>query len=163
MKRVLILTIMLYSITMFGCDSGETENEKTAVAKTYPPEIQKIIDDAPVTIEYEIAVPPDSVPDELKAFAGHWVGKWNNNIPSQIIVTDIAEEKVEFVYSWGKDPEGNFINDEIKITADVIEPGKIKYSDVEVLTLELVKETGELKGTYDNGKNVTEIVLRKIE
>ena len=162
MKKAILFILALLMVSACSSDTKKTEEGKEEI-KTYSPETQAIIDQAPITIDYETAVPPDSVSDELKAFAGHWVGKWNNGISSQIVVTKISGKNVEFIYSWGKHPEGNFGAGQIKLTAKVIGPGKVKYDETEILTLEYDKNSGKLMGVHDNGTVQTTIELHKAE
>ncbi|KUG26604.1 hypothetical protein ASZ90_003555 [hydrocarbon metagenome] len=124
----------------------------------------KIIQSAPIQSEYEIEKPKENLPENIRAFSGHWVGKWNDLIPSQLIVTKISSNEITFIYSWGANPQRGVESGVIKGTTKLDDKGRIKY-DKEDLSLTFAVDTllNKVIGVSVKGEMISNIVMEKVD
>lgn len=124
----------------------------------------KIIHEAPIKNEYEIEKPKDNLPENIKAFSGHWIGKWNDVIPSQLVVVSINHAEASFIYSWGANQHKGIESGIITETAKIDERGRIKYvKDDLSLTFTVDTLLNKVIGVSIRGDVVSNIVMEKVK
>ncbi len=100
-------------------------------------------------------IPPDpSIPKEIAAFSGVWVGKWQNGRNHALIVKEIKGNTAEVIYLWGIDPQtfgsrsgsrstsGTFANGQLKVSLAGKYDAYYKLAD-----------DGTLSGSWESGWN----------
>lgn len=123
----------------------------------------KIIQEAPIKNQYEIEKPKDNLPENIKAFSGQWVGKWNDVIPSQLVVVSINQSEASFIYSWGANQHKGIESGIIKETTKLDERGRIKYvKDDLSLTFTVDTLLNKVIGVSIKGDVVSNIVMEKV-
>lgn len=152
-----IFTALFFSFIFSSCAdklSPEQQEEKNH---------NEIINSAPIDIDYKINVPSGNISEELKDFSGHWVGKWNDVIPSQLIITDINNEQVTFIYSWGEIPQREIEAGSTKRTVEIDSDAKIKFERNNILyTFVLNSILNKVIGAQIEGDEVLNIVMEKV-
>ena len=64
-------------------------------------------DDVPLPANLKITAPDSSIPAEIAAFSGKWVGIWDGKLSSALVVQKIypadgnGRYKAEILYAWG--------------------------------------------------------------
>lgn len=138
--------------------------EKLSPEQEEQKEKNEIIKDAPINLEYKINPPAEGASPQIKEFSGRWVGKWNKVIPSQLVVTDINQDKVTFIYSWGKMPTRDIEAGSIKKTVKLNSGNKIEFEQEEVITSFVINTIlHKIIGAQIDGNEVSNIVMEKVE
>jgi hypothetical protein len=101
------------------------------------------------SVIYNVVPPANDVPAELRLFSGIWVGSWNNQLCSALIVEDLEKDgTVRGKYVFGSNPAW-YINSPGTLAL----PGKISHRIATFRTNDAVIEyrlaaPDELAGTY---------------
>ena len=138
--------------------------EKLSPEQEVEKEKKEIINEAPINIEYKINPPSEDVSPRIKEFSGRWVGKWNKVIPSQLVVTDINQDQVTFIYSWGAMPTREKEAGSLKKTVKLRSGDKIEFEQDEVITSFVLNTIlHKIIGAQIDGDEVSNIVMEKVE
>jgi len=160
LKRV--FQVIIYSLLLsffFSACTKKLDPEQEAAK-----ERDEIIKEAPINLEYKINPPADGLSQKLKMFSGHWVGKWNDVIPSQLVVTDIDKEHVTFIYSWGSAPQREIEAGSLKKTVELKSDDKIEFKQNELLTTFVINTIlNKVIGAQIDGDEVHNIVMEKVK
>ena len=153
-----IMVMMFIGFVICSCADKLSPEQKAEQEKN------EIIKTAPIKTDYKINPPSNNLPEKLKAFSGKWVGKWNDVIPSQLIVTDINENEAAFIYSWGSSPQRNIEAGSIRRNASIDSEGKIKFEREGVLYTFVVNTIlNKVIGAQINSDGVSNIAMVKVK
>jgi len=153
-----LFLIVIISFHFVSCKEDIDPEKQTELNRN------KIIHEAPIKNEYEIEKPKDNLPENIKAFSGHWVGKWNDVIPSQLVVININQTEASFIYSWGANQHKGIESGIITETAMLDERGRIKYvKDDLSLTFTVDTLLNKVIGVSIRGDVVSNIVMEKVK
>ena len=124
---------------------------------------EAIVNEAPIAFDYEIKEPTGKLSEDLKAFSGHWVGRWRERFPSQLIVTEINTSKVTFIYSWGDNPSHEIEKGAVQETISLDDQGRIVFQKNNALiTFTVNTILNKVIGVKVIDDEVTNIVMEKM-
>lgn len=124
----------------------------------------KIIKEAPIDIEYKINPPGENISENLKLLSGKWVGRWNDIVPCQLIITDINSYEATIIYSWGAIPQREVEAGSFTKTVKINSDAKIIFELDSAITTFVANTTlKKLIGAQINGDEVSNIVMDKVE
>jgi len=129
--------------------------------------ISKPIEDlAPLPKDVAIIPPADTLPKNLAAFSGHWIGRWGDVLPSQLIVEEITERNALVIYSWGESSSGSFKEGWTRIQANVTSSGILKWGGttdrgITKVKFRLDENNKVLLGIFERNQRVSKIVMRQ--
>lgn len=159
MLSVRIIIVVLILLFVYGC--GEKELTPEEKAEQYKNEIMQ---NAPISFEYELKPPSDRVDEQLKEYSGHWIGKWDDKYASQLIVTEINNDKAKFIYSWQGNPNNGISSGVITETAEVTEEGRLVYqTQNESLTFAIDTLLHKIIGVQLIDDKMNNIIMQKVE
>lgn len=155
---LLCLNCLLLGLLITGCSEKPGPEEEAAK------EINEIIQSAPINRDYKINPPADDVPQNIRAFSGRWVGKWNDAFPSQLVVTNISRNQVTFIYSWASIPQRGIQAGKVEKTVNISSDGKIEFEIDSVITSFVFNPVlNKIIGAKINGDEVSNIVMEKVK
>ncbi len=158
-KGIFNLPLVMISLLVLFIACSEKELTPDEIAEKYKSDIVK---SAPIHFEYDLITPSDNIPDVLREFSGHWIGRWDEKEASQLIITKINKNEANFIFSW----EGNNTDDNggaISQTALVKPNGRIVYTDGnESLTFAVDTLLNKVIGVHIIEDDVSNIVMQKI-
>lgn len=154
----LCLYFLLFGLLIAGCSEKLDPEEKAAKERN------EIIKSAPINIDYKINPPEEDVPENIKAFSGRWVGKWNDAFPSQLVVTNISRNQATFIYSWASIPQRGIEAGKVEKTVNLSSDGKIEFEIDSVITSFVFNPVlKKIIGAKINGDEVSNIVMEKVK
>lgn len=152
--------IMLLVVSIiFLCSCAEKVDPQKEIEKNR----NEIINEAPISSDYTIVEPAQNLSNDLKAFSGQWVGKWNDVHSSQLVVTNVGRKKVTFIYSWGANPSKNIDAGSVTKTVNFDEHQRINFEKEDaIFTFTVDTLLNKVIGAQINGDIVSNIVMEKI-
>ena len=124
MKR---LAVFLLSLALL---SGCATDGKQANISDQQLSIAKLNKTSPLPDDIVIIEPGPEVNYVLRAFSGHWYGKWGGKIPSQLVIEYIDNSKTQLVYSIGSYPTSGVKKGWRRLTTAVSPDGKIESGEL---------------------------------
>ena len=124
---------------------------------------EAIVNEAPIAIDYQINTPSEKLSEDIKAFSGHWVGRWRDRFPSQLIVTEINSNKATFIYSFGDNPSHNITAGAIQETIELDDQGRIVFQkDSAQITFTVNTILNKVIGVKIKDDEVSNIVMERM-
>lgn len=117
----------------------------------------------PLPTDLKVSAPPDSVPPEVRAFSGKWVGTWDAGLAHVLVVEDIpSADRVTVVYAFGSN---QFVRTPgFTRVRGTIASGKLnfKLSNGAVVTYVLTP-SDDLKAEYERPGEIVRATMKRVQ
>lgn len=126
-------------------------------------EIAKLEEDAPIEFDYKIIPPDSNLPAKVRALSGHWIGVWDDSIPSQLIIQKIDSTEADVLYSWGTHPDSVYEKGWSRFIAEIDLRGRIIYNNGVQFTFIFDPKKDILKGENEIRETRSKIIMERIK
>ncbi len=118
---------------------------------------------SPLPNDIKIIAPAKNLPSNILSLSGHWIGRWGETLPSQLIVERIEVESAMIVYSWGEHLSGKFNEGWSREEAKVTSLGTIEFGEGVKFTFKIDKSGNKLYGTRKRLQDTSNIIMSRKE
>ncbi len=124
---------------------------------------EKIENEAPIGVAFEIIPPSGSIDISLARLSGHWYGRGDYTIPDQLVVEKIDSTEASILYSWGDHPNGYFKKGWVRRIASIDSTGRMHFAlDSAMLSFEMDKDEDILIGYYRRGDAFSKLIMNRL-
>lgn len=118
----------------------------------------------PLPPDIRLTPPADTLPAQVKTFAGKWAGSWDGTLDHVLIVEEIASpKKVTVIYAWGTAPSWNINKPGFSRFRGKISDGKleIRMRNGAIVTYAQTSPD-ELRGEYELSGMINQGTFKRV-
>ena len=162
----------LNTVVVFTAGNYDTQNLSNeilyryilpAIEPNFDYDFARIRNQAPISGEFNIVKPVKELNSNIAAISGHWYGRWEYWLASQLVIEKIDSTEAEIIYAWGTHRDGYFQNGWKRYKAKVYPAGKVEFTDEATWRFEIDQSGDELIGYYNKDDIHDRIIMKRKE
>ena len=119
----------------------------------------------PLPLDIKITSPRVEIPQDMAAFSGKWVGMWDGQLRTTLVVEEITPPTAKVIYSWGDNPRSDIQAGFARYVAK-IGHGKLQFGDPEkgiTITFTISKDFDRVEGVYERLRVQSWATLQRVK
>jgi hypothetical protein len=118
----------------------------------------------PIAVSPDISVVPPSLDltPELAAFSGVWESSREEVLPSGLIIEEVHPNWATVVYTWTDHPTAGLKAGWMRVRANVLPGGKLRWGFPGRLTVELTHGGSGIEGKREQAGRVSTFTMKKV-